>query len=95
MTKNAQRYIVHHETRYAYTAPVSQSWQLARLTPRTLPWQKLLSYSLEIEPRVDERRDETVAAAGRGVAEHADGPTEEARALPPAGDALVGDAAVV
>ena len=27
-------YSVEHETRYAYTAPVSQSWQLARLTPR-------------------------------------------------------------
>ena len=52
------RYIVHHETRYAYTAPVSQSWQLARLTPRMLPWQKLLSHTLEIEPRADERRDE-------------------------------------
>ena len=55
---NLARYTVHHETRYAYTAPVSQSWQLARLTPRMLPWQKLLSHSLEIEPRPDERRDE-------------------------------------
>ena len=53
-----QRYTVHHETRYAYTAPVSQSWQLARLTPRLLPWQRLLSYALDIEPRADERRDE-------------------------------------
>lgn len=53
-----QRYTVQHETRYAYTAPVSQSWQLARLTPRALPWQRLLSYSLEIEPKADERRDE-------------------------------------
>jgi len=53
-----ERYVVHHETRYAYTAPVSQSWQLARLTPRMLPWQKLLSYTLEIEPKADERRDE-------------------------------------
>lgn len=58
MTTSPDRYIVHHETRYAYTAPVSQSWQLARLTPRMLPWQKLLSYSLEIEPKADERRDE-------------------------------------
>lgn len=58
MTMNPERYIVHHETRYAYAAPVSQSWQLARLTPRMLPWQTLLSYSLEIEPRADERRDE-------------------------------------
>ena len=53
-----ERYIVQHETHYAYTAPVSQSWQLARLTPRQLPWQKVLSSTLEIEPRADERRDE-------------------------------------
>ena len=53
-----QRYAVEHETRYAYTAPVSQSWQLARLTPRPLPWQRLVSHSLQIEPGVDERRDE-------------------------------------
>jgi transglutaminase-like putative cysteine protease len=53
-----ERYIVEHETRYAYTAPVSQSWQLARLTPRMLPWQKLLSHSLQIDPPADERRDE-------------------------------------
>ena len=52
------RYTVQHETRYAYTAPVSQSWQLARLTPRMLPWQRLLSHSMQIEPKVDERRDE-------------------------------------
>jgi transglutaminase-like putative cysteine protease len=55
---NAERYTVEHQTRYAYAAPVSQSWQLARLTPRTLPWQKLLSHSLQIDPVPDERRDE-------------------------------------
>ena len=55
---NVERYTVHHETRYAYTAPVSQSWQLARLTPRMLPWQRLLSHSLQIDPPADERRDE-------------------------------------
>lgn len=53
-----ERYTVQHETRYAYAAPVSQSWQLARLTPRELPWQRLISHSLQIEPRADERRDE-------------------------------------
>ena len=53
----AQRYVVEHETRYAYTAPVSQSWQLARLTPRNLPWQRLLAHSLQIDPPVDERHD--------------------------------------
>ena len=52
------RYHVEHETRYAYAAPVSQSWQLARLTPRMLPWQKLLAHSLQIDPPPDERRDE-------------------------------------
>jgi len=53
----AERYAVEHETRYAYTAPVSQSWQLARLTPRTLPWQALVSHSLQIEPSADECHD--------------------------------------
>ncbi len=55
---NLARYTVHHETRYAYTAPVSQSWQLARLTPRMLPWQHVVAHSLTIEPKPDERRDE-------------------------------------
>ena len=53
----AVRYSVEHETRYAYTTPVSQSWQLARLTPRVLPWQKLLSHALQIDPPADERHD--------------------------------------
>ncbi len=53
----ALRFQVEHETRYDYTAPVSQSWQLARLTPRNLPWQKLLSHSLQIDPPVDERHE--------------------------------------
>lgn len=52
-------YTVEHETRYGYTAPVSQSWQLARLTPRELPWQRLLEHELRIEPTPDERRDST------------------------------------
>ena len=30
------RYTVEHETRYAYRVPVSQSWQLAHLTPKDL-----------------------------------------------------------
>lgn len=55
---NPARYIVKHVTRRAYTAPLSQSWQLARLTPRMLPWQKVLSHSLQIDPPPDERRDE-------------------------------------
>ena len=52
------RYTVEHETRYAYRVPVSQSWQMAHLTPRELPWQHVLSHELRIEPATDERRDE-------------------------------------
>jgi len=51
------RYNVEHVTRYDYAAPVSQSWQLARLTPRSLPWQRLLSHSLQIDPPPAERHD--------------------------------------
>jgi len=51
------RYLVDHETRYVYAAPVSQSWQLARLRPRELPWQHTDSYDLEITPVPDECRD--------------------------------------
>ncbi len=54
-TAQAARYEVEHETLYDYAAPVSQSWQLARLRPRELAWQKVLSYALHIDPHVDER----------------------------------------
>ena len=57
MTAAPARYRVEHESRYAYTAPVSQSWQLARLTPRALPWQTLLSHTLQVDPQADERHD--------------------------------------
>ena len=60
------RYDVEHETRYAYRVPVAQSWQLAHLTPGRLPWQKVLSHQLAIEPSPDERRD-THDAFGNGV----------------------------
>jgi transglutaminase-like putative cysteine protease len=62
----ACRYVVDHETRYAYRVPVAQSWQLAHLTPRELPWQRLLSHELRIEPATDERRDAR-DAFGNGV----------------------------
>jgi transglutaminase-like putative cysteine protease len=54
---NAVRYRVEHETRYAYDAPVAQSWQRAHLTPRTLPWQKLRRHGIDIDPPPDERHD--------------------------------------
>jgi transglutaminase-like putative cysteine protease len=57
MTMQDTRYRVEHETRYVYAAPVSQSWQLARLTPRQLPWQQLLACSIQIDPPPDERHE--------------------------------------
>jgi len=57
MTMQAARYRVEHETRYAYDAPVSQSWQLARLTPRPLAWQRVLAHAVDIDPRPDEWHD--------------------------------------
>lgn len=53
------RYSVEHTTRYDYAAPVAQSWQLARLTPRALPWQQVLAHTLQIDPPADERHDAT------------------------------------
>ncbi|MDQ6639792.1 MAG: transglutaminase family protein [Pseudomonadota bacterium] len=63
---SADRYSVEHETCYAYRVPVAQSWQLAHLTPRKLPWQKVVSHELAIEPPPDERHD-TRDAFGNGV----------------------------
>ena len=61
-----ERYRVEHETRYAYRVPVSQSWQLAHLTPRELPWQRVVAHELRIEPATDERREDR-DAFGNGV----------------------------
>lgn len=54
----ADRYTVEHETRYVYSQPVAGSWQLAHLTPRRLPWQRLHAHELRIEPVPDECRVE-------------------------------------
>jgi len=62
----ASRYHIEHTTWYAYAAPVAQSWQLARLTPRSLPWQRLLTHSLYIDPPPDERH-ETIDCFGNTV----------------------------
>jgi transglutaminase-like putative cysteine protease len=57
--RDVQRYRVEHLTRYEYAAPVSQSWQLARLSPRELPWQQALSQQVHIDPAADERHEST------------------------------------
>jgi len=60
------RYSVEHDTRYAYRVPVSQSWQLAHLTPCRLPWQRVAWHELAIEPPPDERH-ETLDSSGNAV----------------------------
>jgi len=50
-------YSVEHDTRYSYRIPVSQSWQLAHLTPCRLPWQRVVWHELVIEPTPDERHE--------------------------------------
>ena len=59
------RYTVEHETRYSYRVPVSQSWQLAHLTPLALPWQKVLRHELAIAPPPDERHERRDASGNR------------------------------
>jgi len=59
-------YNVEHDTRYSYRVPVSQSWQLAHLTPCRLPWQRVVSHEVAIEPPPDERH-ETRDSFGNGV----------------------------
>jgi len=54
---SCERYSVEHDTRYSYRVPVSQSWQLAHLTPCRLPWQRVVSHELAIEPPPDERHE--------------------------------------
>jgi transglutaminase-like putative cysteine protease len=59
------RYTVEHETSYTYRVAVSQSWQLAHLTPPELPWQKVLKHELAIEPPPDERHERRDAFGNR------------------------------
>lgn len=53
MTAAARIVQVLHHTSYRYAAPVAQSWQLAHLTPRELPRQRVRSHRLEVEPTPD------------------------------------------
>ncbi len=54
MSSEAHFHIVH-TTEYQYSDSVLASWQLARLTPRELPWQTLNAHRLELEPHPDMR----------------------------------------
>ena len=61
------RYTVEHETSYSYRVAVSQSWQLAHLTPPELPWQRVLKHELAIEPPPDERHERRDAFGNRAT----------------------------
>ena len=60
-------YLVDHLTAYDYGAPVSQSWQLARLTPRELPWQRVIRHRLDIAPAPDEQHESEDSFGNRVV----------------------------
>ena len=45
------RYEIVHTTHYAYESEVLNSHHVARLTPRTLPGQRLLEHSLMLDPQ--------------------------------------------
>ncbi len=53
-TRPAARYSVVHETHYAYESRVAVAQQLLHLTPRDLPWQKLLSHRVQVDPAPSE-----------------------------------------
>lgn len=61
------RYFVEHATFYDYAEPVAQSWQLAHLTPRVLPWQQVLTHVLLMDPAPGERHDEVDAYGNTAV----------------------------
>lgn len=50
-------YRVSHSTRYAYGTEVQLAAHMLHLRPRPLPWQRVLSERLVVEPAVTRRRD--------------------------------------
>ncbi|MDE2198487.1 MAG: transglutaminase family protein [Rhodospirillales bacterium] len=45
------KYRIHHTTAYSYGEPVDLASHMLHLSPRTLPWQRVLAASFSIEPR--------------------------------------------
>jgi transglutaminase-like putative cysteine protease len=50
MSGKPVRYHVLHDTCYKYEAPVGESRQLVRLTPRDVPLQHVLAHRIEVQP---------------------------------------------
>lgn len=55
--KRRVTYRVTHETVYRYAAPVDISRQLAHLSPRDTPWQRVVSHALHVDPEPGERSE--------------------------------------
>lgn len=49
-------YQVRHLTRYTYALPVTATHNELRLTPRDLPWQRLVSSTIRVEPHFELKR---------------------------------------
>jgi transglutaminase-like putative cysteine protease len=60
------RYRVRHETSYAYAQPVDLGRHMLHLTPRALPWQRVVSAGLSADP-LPTRRDDGVDHFGNAV----------------------------
>ncbi|GAA4123701.1 transglutaminase family protein [Nocardioides fonticola] len=52
------RYRVSHRTTYAYDEDVTDSYGIAYLRPRELPWQRVDAYELSIDPVPQDRSDD-------------------------------------
>jgi len=52
-------YNIYHKTAFKYQNDVTFSHNIARLKPKSTPYQKLLSYSMEISPEVYESHEFT------------------------------------
>ena len=57
----SRRYRVEHLTAYRYSEPVMLSHQQLHLSPRVLPYQRILAHELAIEPSPTDRRETTDA----------------------------------
>lgn len=53
-----ERYFIDHITLYDYEGAVSVAQQLVRLQPRSLPWQRCLSFELSSDPQPQSRLQE-------------------------------------
>lgn len=54
-----QQYKVSHRTTYSYDEDVSDSLGIAYLVPRDLPWQRVASYDLDLDPATPECTEDT------------------------------------